>query len=67
MLTNNIGLGPQDDDGDDDDDDDVPAYFLNILNFVFGQAVRSFTGVTFQLSLKPGKSAERLSLQTRRV
>ena len=65
MLTNNIGLGPQDDDGDDDDD--VPAYFLNILNFVFGQAVRSFTGVTFQLSLKPGKSAERLSLQTRRV
>jgi len=59
MLTNNIDLGPQDDDGDDDDDDDddddVPAYFLNILNFVFGLAVRSFTGVTFQLSLKPGK------------
>ena len=64
MLTNNIDLGPQDDDGDDDE---VPAYFLNILNFVFGQAVRSFTGVTFQLSLKPGKSVERLSLQTRRV
>ena len=60
MLTNNIGLGPQDDDGGDDDD--VPAYFLNILNFVFGQAVRSFTGVTFQLSLKARKSAERLSL-----
>ena len=53
MLTNNIDLGPQDDDGDDDDDDDVPAYFLNILNFVFGQAVRSFTRVKFQSSLKP--------------
>ena len=48
MLTNNIGLGPQDDDGDDDDDDDddddVSAYFLNILNFVY----RSYISVVAQ-------------------
>jgi hypothetical protein len=43
MLTNNIGLGPQDDDGDDDDDD-VSAYFLNILNFVY----RSYISVVAQ-------------------